>query len=101
MAYAATPPRGAAFLYSNRAVTLLKTRCFFKAGEDARAGLTIFSGSEALGLEQLSALEFIKQLTAIARDADLGVAVEQRRDAAKGDADASHQVKACGPAGPS
>ena len=74
-------------------MTLLKTRCFFEAGEDARASLTIFSGSEALGLEQLSALEFIKQLTAIARDADLGVAVQQRRDAAtQGKAGAPHQV---------
>ena len=35
--------------------------------QDARAGLAIFSNSEALGLEGFSALEFIKQLTSIAR----------------------------------
>ncbi|KAJ1469093.1 hypothetical protein T484DRAFT_1982918 [Baffinella frigidus] len=81
LACVSIPPRGAAFLYSNRAVALFKQGAFAKAGADARAGLAIFSGGASLGLEQCSALQFMQQLIGIARDADLGEAVEQRRAA--------------------
>lgn len=71
------PTQSAAMLYSNRAEALLKQGSFAKAGADARAGLAIFSSNESLGLEQGTALDFIEQLNSTAREADLGVAVEQ------------------------
>ncbi|KAJ1495337.1 hypothetical protein T484DRAFT_1763059 [Baffinella frigidus] len=66
-----TPPEAAVVLYSNRAAALLKQGSFVIAGDAARAGLALFSGSESLPLE-------LKQkLTYRAREADLGEAVEQ------------------------
>ena len=50
---------------------LVKQGSFAKAGDDARAGLALFSGSESLPAE----LE--QERTIRARAADLGVAVEQ------------------------
>ncbi|KAJ1478955.1 hypothetical protein T484DRAFT_1816093 [Baffinella frigidus] len=82
LAFDSTPPVGAAILYSKRALALLKQGSFVKAGKDARSGLAVGGWT---------ALEFMQQFISIARDADLGVALEQRRAAAKR-GDALHQA---------
>jgi len=76
LTYDSTPPRDAARLYFNRAISLLQQESFVEAGADARAGLAIFSSSDSLGLEPCTALQYKGQLTAMARDADLGAAAE-------------------------
>ena len=81
-----TPPEAAVVLHSNSAAALLKLGSFDEAGVHARAGLALFSGSESLP-EELR-----QKLTYRARDADLGVAVDQAAARTSGVSVAAHAV---------
>jgi len=79
LACESAPPNTVATIHADRAEAFLQQGSFGEAGEDARAGLAVFSGGESFHTPGEAVLNITQRLESIVRDADLGMAVEKPR----------------------